>query len=204
MNNSEFSELLATLKRQMTVATYDTHLTGCRLINVNELSLTIAVLRPSSIPWLERLSPTIANVAHALTGHHWHFEFVYAPTPTLITPPAPPLPAPPEFAGFEAINSNFVTMPKQFFEQILPNETPTVSCLVAMVAYQTIGVIVNYRTGQRREWWIASYADIQRACNISAGSVPTAIRRAVHTMRYVVQDDAPFNRKRYRLRFETD
>ena len=86
-----------------------------------------------------------------------------------------------------------------FFEVVVPVGPSVVVLFVATVIHQTIGWIVNYRTGERREWWEASYSEIGRVAGIkSRASVAKAIRLS-RGMGYVIRREGP-SHFLYRLR----
>ena len=78
-------------------------------------------------------------------------------------------------------------------------DTPSVQSLVAAVIDQTIGVIVNRNTGERREWWEASYPQICRVTGIKSVASVGKAGRIARANGYIVRGQGISNYK-YRHR----
>lgn len=181
MTEDIWNESLRELRLQMTTATFNTWLVNSRLLSVTEGKLVVGVSNAYAMDWLQnRLIDVVERVVTAVAGRTCTVEFRIDPahihqegaeTLTLKSPEGPP-----EFIGFEPIRSNYTQMPKQFFEVVLRSEPSVVTAFVAAVIDQTYGIILNYHTGERREWWEASKPEISRTTGIkSLASVGKAI-----------------------------
>lgn len=208
MTSDLWSITLPELRLQMTTATFDTWLRGSHQVSLDGDELVISVINDYAADWLQhRLYDVIHRTVTAVSGGHdykitFRVEDVRARTsdqpdgaPLALTPP----PAPPVFPGFEPIRANFTQVPRQFFEIVLRSEPPVVTAFVAAVVDQTHGVIINYHTGERREWWEASHEEIGRVAGIkSKASVIKAVA-ASRANGYVIHGDG-HGSFRYRLR----
>ncbi len=210
MNESEmevvWKSTLADLRLQMTGSTFNTWLAQTRLLSVNQDEYTVACHNDYAVDWLQnRLHDTVKRCLVAtVAGPVKELTFVLDrgsgvevtgwPEDRQIEPQVEPA-----FVGFEPYQANFVQVPKQFFEVVVREAPGVVVAFVAAVIDQTIGVIVNYNTGERREWWETSQPEIGRVAGIkSLASVGKAIRYA-RKRGYVIRGEgrADF---RYRLR----
>ena len=176
-----WSKTLDELRLQMTQATFETWFTGAHVTNVDGRTWTIGVRNDFARHWLEkRLSETVRRTLAAVAGQE-DIAIAY----TVAQPPqVGPVyitatdKEPATFPGFESYQSNFVQVPRQFFEVVVPAGDPCVVKFVGTVVAQTIGVITNWHTGERREWWRASYSHIEDVTGLSAGSVVKAVRES--------------------------
>lgn len=197
-----WAETLRDLRHHMTTATFDTWLANSRLVDHGSGRMVVAVRNAYAVDWLQhRLYDVVSRVVTAVTGQS--YEIVFRVDEIAVDTGAETLtlqnPTPPEFPGFEPIRSNFTQMPRQFFEVVLRAEPPVVTAFVAAVIDQTHGVIINYHTGERREWWEASYPEIGRVCGIKSKA---SVIKAVGTGRrngYIVRGHGATD-YRYRLR----
>ncbi|MBE2200502.1 MAG: hypothetical protein IAE79_17940 [Anaerolinea sp.] len=203
MNTDIWHDVLHDLRLQMTSATFDTWLANSHLVEHSDGRLVVAVRNAYAVDWLQyRLYDVVNRVVTAVTGQT--HEIVFQVDKVEDSAPADDLtlrhpPAAPVFPGFEPIRSNFTQMPRQFFEVVLRSESPVVTAFVAAVVDQTYGVIINYHTGERREWWEASYPEIGRVCGLNSMA---SVGKALKTSRangYVVRSDGT-REFRYRLR----
>lgn len=205
---------LETLRAQMTRATFDTWLRGSQAADLGDGLLTIAVASDYAKDWLEnRLYDTILRTttsAGAVGGVTvTRLAFVVsgdAPAPRPVTPrpqSAATKIAQPPFPGFEPLQSNFVQVPKQFFEVVMVDGSYVMRIFVGAVIANTYGRIVNFRTHQRAEWWEASRPEIMRATGIrSVASVDKAIAEA--RARGFIIRDAGMAHYKYRPREENE
>jgi chromosomal replication initiation ATPase DnaA len=193
------------LKNQMTAATFNTWLADATYIGFGEGVFEVAVANTYAIDWLSnRLYDTILRTLRAVHGREdVDVRFSLKPPSasynelSLSHPPTQDVE--PVFPGFESYRSNFVQVPKQFFEIVLPKGPSVVTAFVGAVISETIGTIVNTRTAERREWWEASYEEIGRVSGIqSKASIGKAVRLA-RQMGYVKRAKGIIDYK-YRLR----
>lgn len=199
---------LVNLRQQLTASTFNTWFLNSQALSEGGDVLIVGLRSAYAKDWLEnRLIDVIRREVWSLATRSIEIRFEVAqetakPVPaSLSLGEVAPLPSPEEqaFAGFEPYQVNFVQVPKQFFEVVLRGEAPVVVAFVAGVISETVGVIVNYHTGERREWWEASYPEIGRVCGIAgAASVRKAIKVACEKG-YTVRDRGRVNFK-YRLR----
>jgi hypothetical protein len=205
-SNQIWQAALDDLALQMTRSTFNTLLQGAQLIDAANNHYTIEVRNESAKEWLQkRLSTTLQQTLSRIAGRPTQITITAAQQRQRL------LPLPDEqlssnstnslFPGFEPFQSNFVTTPKQFFEIVVPAGPPVLTAFVAAVINNTIGVITNYHTGARREWWEASYPEIGAAAGIESR---VSVRKAVdlaRTLGYVVRAKGQSTHK-YRLRRE--
>lgn len=213
---------LGELEMQMTTATFNTWLKDAQLLTVQEDTWTISVRNDFARDWLQtRLHETIRRTLQTISGNK-NIKLTFttqqpdpAPVPDTVEgveaakanealtlqSPTPP-PDPPPFPGFESFRSNFVQMPMQFFEIIIPAGPPRVAALVAQVAKETIGHVVNWKTGERREWWPATNEEIAHTCGFALRHVTSAVYLA-RLNGYILQHGKRGNFQ-YRLRFHDD
>lgn len=194
-------EILHDLRLQMTSATFDTWLANSHLIEHGDGRLVVAVRNAYAVDWLQhRLYDVVHRVVTAVTGQTHEIVFqvdiVSAPADSLALRHPPAAPA---FPGFEPIRSNFTQMPRQFFEIVLRSEPPVVTAFVAAVVDQTYGIIVNFHTGERREWWEASYPEIGRVCGIKSKASLIKATAMARKNGYILRGHGS-NDYRYRLR----
>lgn len=194
-----WSHALDELRLQMTRATFETWFTGAHVVDVAGATWTIGVRSDFARDWLEqRLRDAVERTLAAVVGEEISVVFTVARPPQAGPVYHTQADAEPPFPGFEPFQANFVQMPSQFFEVVVPAGPPVVVAFVAAVAYNTIGQIVNYHTGQRAEWWEVSHRDIATFTGMSAGSVPKAVHRAVEAGYVVMATNG--NSRKYRLR----
>lgn len=198
--NRLWSETLDHLKMQMTSATFNQILLGsvCEQIDPDGVMWVGVVSRVARDWAVNRLLHVILDMARAvfvdveITAVHFKV-FVQR----VENQEERPLSA--VFAGFEPFQTNWTQTPKQFFEVVLPVGPASVAAFVGAVINKTIGHIVNFNTGERREWWEASYSGIKEASGIkSKASIAKAIRLSVE-QGYIVREGGKFD-YRYRLR----
>lgn len=209
MKSDLWSIALQELRLQMTTATYNTWLVDTAVVEQSDDELVVAVRNAYAADWLQhRLIDTITRIVASIAGHAIPVRFIVAGGENVRAQtsdaPAAPLelaapPALPMFPGFEPVRSNFTQVPRQFFEIVLRAESPVVTAFVAAVVDQTHGVITNYHTGERREWWEASYPEIGRVAGIRSLA---SVGKAISTSRangYVIRAEGARD-FRYRLR----
>lgn len=200
-----WQDSLQELRLQMTTATFNTWLADSRLVHADDADLVISVRNAYAADWLQhRLIDVVERIVTAVAGRKYNITFQVAGAPG--GDPAETLALESEaaaifpiFPGFEPIRANFTQMPRQFFEIVQRSEVPVVSSFVASVVDQTYGVIVNYHTSERREWWEASYPEIGRVTGIKSKA---SVIKAVKISRkngYVIRQKGTVN-YRYRLR----
>lgn len=193
--------ILNDLSQQMTAATFEQWLRGTDAMIENG-NLVVICHSSFAVDWLQnRLHDTIARAVRGVAGADIQIEYrLRGQTITSQQQDAAVPPATAGFPGFEPIRSNFVMTPRQFYEVVLTAETPTVTAVVAAVISNTYGVIVNYHTGEMREWWDASFDDVCTAAGIASRvSVRRAVRQAV-AAGYIVVRDGRRGLYSYRLR----
>ena len=209
--DTAWQAVLQELEQQMDRATFVAWLQDARLLRVAEGGAwVVGVRNEQAREWVTaRLQEGIEQAVAALAGEGVAVTFEVA------APPAAPCLDPAgstgggngggdpggggaNFPGFAPITSNFTTTPNQYFEVVLPEGPPSLAAFVGAVIHGTIGQIVNWHTGERQEWWEASYSEIMAAAGLSKGSVVTAVRGAVEKG-YVVREPAGQS-FRYRLR----
>lgn len=183
--------VLGELRLQMTGATFNTWLLDSVALSETGNDLVVGVRNAYAKDWLEnRLIDTINRVVWAYGGSSEvkvRFEvkvenwgrvgqvLVLGPEDEDQDAAANVQ----QFIGFEPFQANFVQVPRQFFEVVLPGESPVVVAFVAGVIAQTVGVVVNFHTSARREWWEASHGEIGRVCGIASRvSVMKAVKVA--------------------------
>lgn len=200
-------EATAELKLQMTKATYNTWLAGAAVDSYNGRDLVVVVRNRAAQEWLEsRLLGTIQRTVAAVADRAVDVAFVVAGQGEMgeaaeTGNEVAEIQAV-QFPGFEPVRTNFTQTPKQFYEVVVPAGPPVVTAFVAAVIDHTVGHIVNWHTGERREWWRASQTDISRAAGISVGSVQKAVKMALRRG-YVVRRGGDKTRRiswEYRLR----
>lgn len=195
---------LVDLKSQMTSSTFNTWFLGSRPLSEEGDVMVVGVKNGYAKDWLEnRLVDVVNRVVWALAGRMLLIRYEVARDEGVVTDERNTdrnaVNAAASFGGFEPFQANFVQMPRQFFEVVLPGESPVVVAFVAGVISQTIGMIVNFHTGERREWWEASFGEIGRVCGIQSR---VSVRKAVRVSRvngYVVRSRGRVDWK-YRLR----
>lgn len=200
-NDDLWAAALIELRLQTTTATFNTWFVGSQQVSADGRELVVAVRNSYAVDWLQhRMYDVVKRSVTAVAGKEYDVVFVEQRAPAeiveleLVSPPSPPV-----FPGFEPIRSNFTQVPRQFFEVVIRSEPSVVTAFVAAVIDQTYGVIVNYHTSERREWWTASYAEIGLACGIrSRASVTKAVMLA-RKNGYVIRNMMGAN-CRYRLR----
>jgi hypothetical protein len=217
-NNELWTQVLGELRLAMTTATFDTWVAGTDLLSYDPENgrMLVGVANSYALDWLQhRLIDVIARTATAQAGRRVEPEFTLKrpaaaaaerlngdhPHPTNPTTPETAVAEEePPFVGFQPYRSDFTQVPKQYFEVVMRKEKPVVQAFVLAVIDQTVGVIVNYNTGERREWWEASYPEIMRVAGIkSKASVTTAVR-AARASGYVIRRDG-HNTYKYRHRW---
>lgn len=195
MDDDLWIQILAELRLRMTTATFNTWFVGSRLVRLDGDELVIAVQSGFAKDWIEnRMMQLVVFVATAVAGRPLRVSFVVAPSFGLTVSSVKPI-----FPGFEPVRSNYVQMPRQFFEHILVSEPPVVIQFCAAVVAQTYGVILNFHTGERREWWEASQSDISILAGIKSRA---SVMKAIFLSRshgYVIRADGVHDYK-YRLR----
>jgi chromosomal replication initiation ATPase DnaA len=192
---------LEDLALQLTRSTYNMHLADSICHHGDDGHYTIEVKSEQARAWLQtQLYTTVTDTLTHITGRHATVSFVTRRQTTIPFAGGPHAGSgAPLFPGFEPYQSNFVQVPKQFFEIVVPAGPPVVVAFVAGVINNTIGVIVNYHTHQRREWWAATHIDIMAATGIES---VVSVRKAIKLSRqagYVIQAGTP-KALRYRLR----
>lgn len=195
---------LVDLKSQMTSSTFNTWFLGSRPLSDEGDVMVVGVKNAYAKDWLEnRLMDTVNRVVWSLAARMLLIQYEVARDEgggvdrRSVDRNGDDAAA--SFVGFEPFQANFVQMPRQFFEVVLPGENPVVVAFVAGVIAQTIGMIVNFHTGERREWWEASFGEIGRVCGIQSR---VSVRKAVRVSRvngYVVRSRGRVD-WRYRLR----
>ena len=209
-----WSAALTELELALPRATYREWLADSRVVEVADAGLVVGVRNEQAQAWLaNRLQDTVERAVAGVAGgpldvafrplENGFFEQPAAQGAEDVDPGSGQggkgqIGNAAGFAGFGPISSNFTTVPNQFFEVVLPDEPPALTAFVGAVIYQTIGHIVNWHTGERREWWDASYVDIGEAAGICKSSALKVIRLAVERG-YVVREESG-NSFRYRLR----
>jgi hypothetical protein len=198
------------IQLQMTRATFNSWLSNARLKSYDDGVFVVEVLNDYAKDWLEnRLVEVLERTLNSICGGGATVEFVAR---EFVSRSTIPLVRPSDsgedeveaastffFPGFEPYQSNFVQTPKQYYEIVLPEGPPVLAAFVGQVIAKTIGVIVNFHTNERREWWEASYKEIGRACGIkSKASVGLAVRES-RKRGYVVREAGELDFK-YRLR----
>jgi hypothetical protein len=216
-NDVLWSEILGELSLAMTSATFDTWVAGSDLLTYDRENgrMVIGVGSSYAVDWLQyRLYDVVQRTAVRVAGRKVELEFTLRPSVADEAENAPSETAvgsapseaeaglsaeEPPFIGFQPYRSDFTQVPKQFFEVVMRREKPTVQAFILAVIDQTVGVITNYHTGERREWWEASRPEIGRAAGInSLTSVSRAARRA-RAGGYVIRRPGRANHK-YRHR----
>ena len=197
---------LAELALQMTRATFEQLLSRSSVVDVDGDVLVVGVRTATACDWLNhQLIDIVLRVLREVGGDGLGVRFVVVdnpPSPPVVDGDVKTAVSPPSngFGGFEPFRSNFVQTPSQYFEIVLPSGPPSVAAFVGAVIQKTIGDVVNYHTGERREWWGASYVEIGRATGLrSKASVGKAIRLA-RERGYVVRIVDDVGGMRYRLR----
>ena len=195
---------LSEMELSMTKSTYKTWLSGTKPLARGNGRLTIGVHNDYAVDWLSnRLHDTILRIVSGLDDSVTAIDFCVHQNGN----GPPPAPARPKnmsdllhqasFPGFESYQTNFVQVPKQFFEVVLVDGPYVMRVFIGCVIAQTYGVVVNLRTHARREWWEASRREIQRITGIgSLASVDNAIRES-RARGFVVRGDG---RKHYKYR----
>lgn len=194
--------VLDQVQLQLTQATFDTLLRGSEVMDYEDGLFTVGVKGEHARDWLEnRLVDMLARALGELCGGVVSVSFVVDRLSTAIynVDRETAVTNNYTFPGFEPMRTNFVQTPKQYFEHVIPAGPPVLAAFVGAVIAQTVGVIVNFHTSERREWWEASYSEIGRVCGIkSKASVGKAVRLA-RKLGYVVRGEGQFDYQ-YRLR----
>ena len=210
-----WTAVLNELKLQMTNATFNTWLAGSRATAVaGDGTLTVQVRSDYAKDWLEnRLYDTIMQTAVPMavmmdqppvTGLQFVVgaEFLL-PADRPVYETAVSVPAQPAFPGFEPIRSNFVRVPRQFFEVVMADGPYVMRIFVGAVIANTYGKILNFRTMECAEWWTASRDAIRRETGIkSIASVNLAVKEA-RSRGYIIRRNGAAT-YRYRLRSENE
>jgi chromosomal replication initiation ATPase DnaA len=212
-NNELWTQVLGELRLAMTTATFDTWVADTDLLNYENGRMLVGVANSYALDWLQhRLIDVVTRTATAQAGRRVELEFTLKrpaataaatfngdrPHPTNPTTPETAEEEPP-FVGFQPYRSDFTQVPKQFFEVVMRQEVPSVQSVVLAVIDQTVGVITNFNTGERREWWEASLPEIGRAAGIkSLTTVGRAMKRS-RSAGYIVRASGQSNYK-YRHR----
>lgn len=201
--------VLGELRQTMTRATFETWLVGSVAMSVGGDDLVVGVTSAYAKDWLEnRLIDMVERAVAVFALRRLKVRFVVRPEEVMDRPVlvlgqedggVSAAASNPVFVGFEPFQANFVQVPRQFFEVVLRGESPVVVAFVAGVIAETVGVIVNFHTSERREWWEASFGEIGRVCGIQSR---VSVRKAVRVSRvngYVVRSRGRVD-WRYRLR----
>lgn len=208
-----WKDTLSELEMQMTTATFNTWLSDATLHSVTGNHWIITVRNEYAQDWLQnRLHETIRRTLQAIsstpnikltfTTQQPETQPEAEATQTFTLQPTQPPLGPPPFSGFESFRSNFVQMPMQYFEIIIPAGPPRVASLVGQVAKHTIGHVVNWKTSERREWWDASNEEIAEVCGFHLRHVTSAVYLG-RLNGYILQRGTRGS-FRYRLRFHDD
>lgn len=187
------------LSHSLTHSTYTQWFLGSRLLEFNDgralVGLqTAAAVEVATARFVDLVSRTFSYVAEtAVTDLSFVLLDETNYSPGVATA------AVPRFPGFEPFQANFTTVPRQFFTAVIPDGPPSVVAFVGAVIDQTLGVIINYHTGERREWWEASYSLIGATAGLQGrASIAKAIRLS-RLRGYVVRSPGRSD-LRYRLR----
>jgi hypothetical protein len=214
-NDVLWSEILGELSLAMTSATFETWVADTDLLNYDPENgrMLVGVANSYALDWLQyRLIDVVTRAATAQAGRRVELEFTLKRAVTAVAAPNGDHPhltnlttaetavaEEPPFVGFQPYRSDFTQVPKQFFEVVMRKEFPSVQAVVLAVIDQTVGVIVNFNTGERREWWEASQPEIGRLTGIkSLTTVGRALKRS-RAAGYIVRADGVTNYK-YRHR----
>lgn len=179
--NDIWKVILGELELSMTTATFDTWLKDSRLLSMDEGAFVVGVRNQYAVDWLEnRMKPVVVRVVEGVLGKAIvSIRFEQKPTeqPKPLVLQSEVVAVAPVFPGFEPYRSNHVQAPRQYFEIVVPAGPPVVVAFVAAVMANTIGVVVNFHTNERREWWEATHREIMAGCGIrSVNSVRKAVR----------------------------
>lgn len=201
---------LGELEHQMTKATFNQWLKGCELVSSDGDVWVVTVRNDYAADWIaHRLDETIRRTASTIFGREITLEYktaaaVERPPRSLFSEseletPVKPAPGPDDhFPGFEPIRSNFVRVPRQFFEVILTGEPDIVKSFVLAVCFNTRGVIVDWSTGATLKWWKATNEEAAAASGFDLRQAYIAIPLSRRSG-YVIRGGKPRGYK-YRLR----
>ncbi len=198
-----WKKTLVELKMMMTKATFRTWLQGTQFLRYGDNGrFVVGVRNIYAKDWLEsRLYDSVLQVLRHVGDDVLITGLLFEVAGAVVVSEGIERPLAVQFAGFEPYRSNFVQVPKQFFETVLCDGSYVMRIFVGFVISETYGVIMNMRTKERREWWEVSRDGIMRTTGIKS---LVSVSKAIYEARnggFVVRE-VGFSSYKYRPREE--
>ena len=199
--NEWWQQTLKELRFVLPRLTFDSLLLRSQPVAYEKEEVVIAVINPYAVAWLEsRLMETVLRFLRPISGSSdITVRFVSAndrparskQRSSLADPErnsaaidshgAPVSPQSAEPAQVDNVFPGFDLQRQRWFKCPLPildlwrQELPTIVALVNAILGHTLGDIINKRSGQSRDWWIATNRQVMHASGIRS---PSSLRRA--------------------------